>query len=93
MVALRQATALLFQPPIGLHQDLTQAWVTRGLGIDLHQQIIIAFGGCRRRDPAGQNRRFTRQIVVLIDHLPDSGVDDFANNRFDDRFLAGKNAI
>jgi hypothetical protein len=31
--------------------------------------------------------------VVLIDHLADSGVDDFADNRFDDRFLAGKNAI
>jgi hypothetical protein len=36
-----------------------------------------------------QHRRFSRQIVVLIDHLADSGVDDFADNCFDDRFLAG----
>ena len=93
MIALRQTAALLFQPPIGLHQDFAQAWVTRGFGIDFHQQIIVAFGGCRSRDPAGQHRRFARQIVVLIDHLPDPGVDDFADNRFDDRFLAGKNAI
>ena len=93
MVALRQTPSFLFQTPIGLHQDLAQAWVTRGFGVDLHQQIIVAFGGCRRRDPAGQHRRFARQIVVLIDHLPDPGVDDFADNRFDDRLFAGKNTI
>ena len=33
------------------------------------------------------------RLPTLKNHLPDSGVDDFANNRFDDRFLAGKNAI
>ena len=93
MITLRQTPALLFQPPVGLHQDLAQAWVARGFGVNFHQQIIVAFGGCRSRDPARQHRRFSRQIVVLIDHLADSGVDDFADNCFDDRFLAGKNAI